>query len=278
MTDAWHQWELRLSKVAAAAEAWQQRTRHAEGVPPRSALGGDDTPNLRVSGLAWYSLIVAVEHLEFTLAMMRATSTMYPSAYLTTLRSALLAASHAAWILSPSRRAERRGRAMRLQVQDLNDQLRMVRSATGLTADQLTAQERDEAHLESRLASCAETVESLGLARSSMAKVNNTEVITEAAKQLHDDPVAASGVQLLWRVGSAAAHGQRSYAIMRMNRNVVRTDGTKTVMELRGDLEHDVGPSTAAAALAVNEAFRLFDLRCGHTPDPSERLPRFADI
>lgn len=280
MTDeSWRGWERRLGEVAAVSSVWQKRTNRAEDVPPRSALGGDDTPNLRVSGLAWYSLVVAAEHLEFALVMMRASRTTYPTAYMTTLRSALLAASHAVWVLAPARRADRRGRAMRLLIQDLTDQRKLVESATGLTEQQFKAQTHDAKVLTERLDLCHETVGKLGLAKSSKAALNNTEVVTFAALHLHEDPVAASGVQLLWRMGSAAAHGQRSYALIRMDRNVISAgaDGKRT-MEFRGDLVHDIGPSAAAAALAVNEAFRLFDLRCGLVPAPNEQLPRFNDL
>jgi len=118
----------------------------------------------------------------------------------------------------------------------------------------------------------------LGLPKSSTAKLNNTEVIAEAARQLHGDPRAASGVQLLWRTSSAAAHGQRAYALMRMNSNVVHIAGKRNVMQLRGDLVHDVGPAASAATLAANEAFRLFDLRCGLTPAHTGHLQRIIDL
>ena len=276
-TAEWQQWERRLTKIGAAVEAWQARTNNAPTIPAKSALGGDDTPGLVVSNLAWYSLIVAVEHLDFVIACMRATSTMYPTAYMTTLRSALLSASHAVWVLSPVRRAGRRERAMRLQMQDLDDQLKMLRSVWGLSREQETARESDIANLDGQAEANKAIVDRLGLLPASLAKLNNTDVVTAVAKQIHDDPIAASGVQLLWRTGSAAAHGQRSYATMRMNRNVLLTEGERKVMQLRGDLTHDVGPAAGAVTIAISEAFRLFDLRCGHVQD-SERQVRFSDL
>jgi hypothetical protein len=278
VTNAWSEWERRLTSVEAAVDVWKARTKTPPAIPIRSALSGDDRPGLSVSNIAWYPLAIAVEHLDFTLSTMRATQTMYPTSYMTTLRTALLTASQAAWVLSPGKRAERQGRAMRLRIQDLDDQLKLVNSAWGLTDDQKARRTGDVEELTKQIRECHKTAKALGLPNSSTARLVNTDVITEAAKQLHDDPVAASGVQLLWRTGSAAAHGQRAYALMRMNSNVVQNEGDRKVMQLRGDLVHDVGPAAAAAALATNEAFRLFDLRCGYTPEQAGQLKRIVDL
>jgi len=116
MTGAWSEWEQRLSHIQAAVELWTERTKTAPVVPVGSALRGDDRPGPTVSNIAWYPLGIAIEHLDFTLSMMRATQAMYPTSYMTTLRTALLTASQAVWVLAPSKRVERRGRAMRLRM------------------------------------------------------------------------------------------------------------------------------------------------------------------
>lgn len=68
--------------------------------------------------------------------------------------------------------------------------------------------------------------------------------------------------QSIWRSGSAAAHAQFHFGIMRMDRNKVVRDGAdSSIVQLRGDLETDVGPALAAAFMTLNEAFRLYDLR-----------------
>ena len=279
MTDPeWEAWQERLGRIGTAVGLWQQRTKTAPDIPAGSALRGDDLPELMVSNIAWYPLVIAVEHLGFTISAMRATGEMYPTSYMTTLRTALLTASQVIWVLSPDPRATRRGRAMRLRIQDLEDQLKLVNSAWGLNAEQEAARRRDVEQLKGDLDGCRATVESLELPRGSASGINNTDIITETAKHLHDDPKLASGTQLLWRTGSAAAHGQRTYATMRMNRNVYKEERSRKVMQLRGDLVQDVGPAAAAATLATNEAFRLFDLRCGHVPDPVQQLPRFLDL
>ncbi|PZE53715.1 hypothetical protein DEJ04_17370 [Curtobacterium sp. MCLR17_044] len=154
---------------------------------------------------------------------------------------------------------------MQLQVQDLRDQLAMVRGVFALTDEQSVLRDQDAARLQKRLDSCVVLASELGLPSAATARLNNTDVITWAAKHVHrqDEPLLASGVQLLWRTGSAAAHGQRSFAMTRLDRNSQRTDDGGTVMELRGDLARDVGPSAAAATFTISEALRLYDSRNG---------------
>lgn len=258
-------WEQRVTRMAETTDHWSRRTNDAPPIAPGSALGGDDHPGLHVSGIAWYAIGVAVEHLEFTFSAMRATGTLYPTAQMTALRTALLTGSQAVWVLAPKLRATRRAHAMRLQMQDLRDQLAMVHGLSALDASQAALRAETEANLTQRQEDRKDIVAELALPSSAIAKLNNTDVIAEASRFVHPegDQTLNSGVSLLWRMGSAAAHGQRSYAVARASRNERRTDGRDTIVELRGDLVGDIGPSAAAAVLTVSEAFRLFDLRRG---------------
>ncbi len=68
--------------------------------------------------------------------------------------------------------------------------------------------------------------------------------------------------QAIWRSGSAAAHAQYHFGVMRLDRNeVVREESGSSTVRLRGDLDNDVGPAIAAATMTLSEAFRLYDLR-----------------
>ncbi|MCT9620368.1 hypothetical protein [Curtobacterium sp. C2H10] len=258
-------WDQRVTRMAETTDQWSIRTNDAPPILPGSALGGDDHPGLHVSGIAWYAMVVAVEHLEFTFSAMRATGTLYPTAQMTALRTALLTGSQAVWVLAPTLRAERRAHAMRLQMQDSRDELAMVRGLSALDATQAALRAETEANLEQRQVDRKNVATKLALPSSAVAKLNNTDVIAEASSFVHPEgnQTLNSGVSLLWRMGSAAAHGQRSYAVTRAGRNERRTDGRDTIVELRGDLARDIGPSAAAAVLTVSEAFRLFDLRNG---------------
>ena len=86
-------WEQRVTHMAETTDQWSIRTNDAPPIVAGSALGGDDRPGLHVSGIAWYAIVVAVEHLEFTFSAIRATGTLYPTAQITALRTALLTGS-----------------------------------------------------------------------------------------------------------------------------------------------------------------------------------------
>lgn len=73
--------------MAATTDRWTIRTNNAPPIVPKSALGGDDQSGLHASGIAWYAIVVAVEHLEFMFSAMRATGTLYPTTQMTALRT-----------------------------------------------------------------------------------------------------------------------------------------------------------------------------------------------
>lgn len=77
-----------------------------------------------------------------------------------------------------------------------------------------------------------------------------------------DDDLLIGATQAIWRSGSAAAHAQYHFGVMRLDRNeVVREESGGSIVRLRGDLNNDVGPAIAAATMTLSEAFRLYDLR-----------------
>ncbi|MEJ1815926.1 hypothetical protein [Clavibacter michiganensis] len=130
-----------------------------------------------------------------------------------------------------------------------------------LTEEQVASRDRAVSGLETRLQVYERLVIDLSLPPSATTKMNDTDIISAASRYLHQDESdagVAEAAQLLWRAGSAAAHGQRSFAINRANRSTSRPEGNDTVMTFTGDLEGEVGPNAAAVALTLNEAFRLF--------------------
>lgn len=95
-------------------------------------------------------------------------------------------------------------------------------------------------------------------------RFNQTKAIDWVAEHMHgvDDDLLIGATQSVWRSGSAAAHAQYHFGIMRFDRNeIVRDVVGSSVVRLRGDLDNDVGPALAAAAMTLSEAFRLYDLR-----------------
>ena len=64
---------------------------------PGSSLAADSVAGLSVENPVWYSMCISSEHLDFAIDAMRATSTMYPTAYMTVARTAFVAAVNAVW-------------------------------------------------------------------------------------------------------------------------------------------------------------------------------------
>lgn len=274
-TDEYQAWEARLGRISEAATQWQELFKGAPAtIESGSDLAGDDAtfPVLSISNLVGYSLAAATEHLDFTLTVMKQTGTLYPTAYLTVLRTSLLAASHAAWMLTPAERSERQLRALQFLADDVRTQLVMVREAFVPTDAARTAKDRMISLLLERQAQLQPIADALrpGL-QVDKCRVNNTSIIESVAQAAHDESLVQGGVNHIWRSGSAAAHGSRGFATMRLNQNsiVEHRTGSKYSL-LRGDLVNDIGPAAAAATLALSFAFTIFDRRRVGS-DPSER-------
>ncbi|MCT1477595.1 hypothetical protein [Microbacterium sp. p3-SID336] len=101
-------WPLRLGRMSTAVEAWRRRAENPESPESGSSLAADSVNGLNVENPIWYSMCIASEPLDFAIDAMRATSTMYPTAYMTVARTAFVAAVNAVWVLAPQSRQERR--------------------------------------------------------------------------------------------------------------------------------------------------------------------------
>lgn len=211
------------------------------------------------------SMCISSEHLDFAIDAMRAKSTMYPTAYMTVARTAFVAAVNSVWVLAPSSRQVRRVRALRLRADDLRVQVTSFREMRVSEGKPGKARTGLLEQLRVRQAGLQRVATTLGVKESvAKMKFNQTEAIDWVAEHLHgvDDDLLIGATQSIWRSGSAAAHAQYHFGVMRVDRNeVVREESGGQIMRLRGDLDRDVGPALAAAAMTLNEAFRLYDLR-----------------
>lgn len=119
--------------------------------------------------------------------------------------------------------------------------------------------------LEERQAALQLVADELGLTvEVKKIRFNQTDAIDWVAEHMHGvgNDLLIGATQSVWRSGSAAAHAQYYFGIMRMDRNLAVRDGAgSSIVQLRGDLETDIGPALAAAFMTLNEAFRLYDLR-----------------
>lgn len=259
------EWPLRLVRMSTAVDAWRKRTEDPVAPEPRSSLATDSIEGLNVENLIWYSMCISAEHLDFALDAMRATSTMYPTAYMTVARTAFVAAVNAVWVLAPSSRQQRRERALELRADDLRTQLTAVRDVKMPQDVSEAARTEFVEQLRERQADLQKVATALGI-KQGVAKIrfNQTRAIDWVAERMHgvDNDLLIAGTQFVWRSGSAAAHAQYHFGIMRMDRSeVTREEPGSSIVKLRGDLETDVGPALAAATMTLSEAFRLYDLR-----------------
>lgn len=77
------EWLRRLDRIAHAVDAWRKCAENPVSAEPGSSLVTDSIEGLRVENPVWYSMCISSEHLDFAIDAMRATSTMYPTAYMT---------------------------------------------------------------------------------------------------------------------------------------------------------------------------------------------------
>lgn len=94
-------------------ERWRLRVQALETPQPGSELHEDDKVFMHhsISDAARLSLASAGEHLRLAWTAIKA-GELYPSAHFTTLRSALVAASQAVYVLGPDERSIRRSRGL----------------------------------------------------------------------------------------------------------------------------------------------------------------------
>ncbi|WP_417218592.1 hypothetical protein [Arthrobacter sp.] len=260
-----NEWLRRLDRISEVVDAWRRRAENPMSSETGSSLGADSVEGLSVENPVWYSMCISSEHLDFAINAMRATSTMYPSAYMTVARTAFVAAVNAVWVLAPPTRQERRGRALRLRADDLRVQLTSFRDM------QIPEGKPEEARtglleqLRERQANLQKVATALGVQEDvTKMRFHQTGAIDWVAHHMHgvDDDLLVGATQAIWRSGSAAAHAQYHFGIMRLDRNeLVREESGGSIVRLRGDLDNDVGPAIAAATMTLSEAFRLYDLR-----------------
>ena len=260
-----NEWLRRLDRISLAVDAWRKRAENPTSPEHGSSLAADSMEGLSVENPIWYSMCISSEHLDFAIDAMRATSTMYPTAYMTVARTAFVAAVNAVWMLAPSARQERRERALKLRADDLRVQVTSFRDMKIPDGKPQEARADLLDQLRERQASLQSVAKSLSMTEDvTKIRFNQTKAIDWVAEHMHgvDDDLLIGATQSVWRSGSAAAHAQYHFGIMRVDRNeTVRDAGGGSVVRLRGDLDSDVGPALAAAAMTLSEAFRLYDLR-----------------
>lgn len=245
---------------------WDQRIKNPMLPQPGSQLSQDNMENLDVEGTIWYQLCVSVEHLNFALDAMYKTRTVYPTAYMTVLRTAYLASVNALWILSGTGRTDRRLRTLRFIAEDTRVHIQAVRELEAseelksAKQAQLNGLFKQQADLQSVAKELGSTEEVRNM------KVNQTSNVAEVAEHFCNSDSSkdlTEAIRFIWRDGSAAAHGQYHFGLSRVKAHEINQgERGARVARLFGDFSRDVGPAFAGIRLILEKSFELYDVAC----------------
>lgn len=264
-------WQVRIEKMFPVIEAWFKRTGHVPLVPASgSSLAREDQvySRLPTSRLAYGGIVTAAEHLELFRVAYLASGNLYPSSYFTLLRSALMGSTQALWVLKPRLRAERIENSLQLARDDIRQSMNLLSVETpaelGLDENIETARAR----MNQRLAELQDVAAAAGLDPTKVPgwRLNMTEMIKTVSELVHADNSGDAdtrhGASLLWRLQSSHAHGTPSARIRQVQLNSVRQHRDGTLLGAATTSFAEVGSAAAAAVLFLNEAWRLYELRC----------------
>lgn len=201
------EWSRRLGRMSLVVNAWRERAENPVPIEPGSSLAADAIEGLSVESPVWYSMCISSEHLDLALDAMRATSTMYPTAYMTVARTAFVAAVNAVWVLAPATRQERRARALRLRADELRVQITSFRDMRIPAGKPEAARSGFLKELQDKQDMLQGVARNLGLTEDvTKMRFNQTKAIDWVATHMHgvDDDLLIGATQSIWRSGSAA--------------------------------------------------------------------------
>lgn len=200
-----------LRELGAAldiVDGWESLTATLSGAwktEPGSDFEGDDmaTHPYNASPAAWAAMTAAVSHLlclRESLFRRRDPNTvvvrLHTHAQLTLIRGALENAAVAVWLMHPDERTVRVLRRLQQEYDEVR-QLDVAAKLAGLPA---------ERSLEDRLGELSELATAAGASASSIKNRPGYEKIVGASGHLV--PVGSKMTQLIWKAGSAIAHGE----------------------------------------------------------------------
>ncbi|MFD7859787.1 hypothetical protein ACFV6B_36725 [Streptomyces microflavus] len=260
-------WETRLSNMHGVVEQWMQRTsgeHEPEGPEPGSSLAADDRlfPHYPVSSAVWHGLLTAVEHLSFFHTALATSRTMYPAAYFTVLRTALLGSAQAVWVLEPASRAERQKRALTVAATDAREQRKVIAALPARSAAERAEQQTLIGKQQDILAEIDHAAIRLGFPAGKGAtwSLNATEVIHEAAR-IALDPDTRDAPQVLWRISSGHVHGHAYSRLLQLTQDHLYTDPTGQTWGRSSSTLEAVGTHAAACLLQTGHAWKQWDRR-----------------
>jgi hypothetical protein len=240
-------------------------------IAPGSDLAADDVdgPWPRISEVVMGSLVAAHDHLVAVRDHVRSRR-LYIYADASLLRSALLSAAQAFWILAPEERAERQRRCRTLAAHDYAEHLKYLKDLSRVQAAQSatdTLRPSLAAEAQEAVAGVAAALTARREAADERARFNATDVIQQAcAVAFSEDRVTALKVLAQWRHGSAAAHGLDWHVLGKVETSLTVVDEERMVLVSRASLD-DLVPTFVYAVFLLTQGFALLDLRnTGPTP------------
>lgn len=229
---------------------------------PGSELAADNAllPDDYASILSTTKLYLSLEHLRY---FFEAKCRWAVSPPFTVLRTALMGAAQAYWVLEPDESAVRAERALRLAVDEMRA-FRTYERDMGALDDEEAALARpgllniiDVAESEAQAAATA-----LGI-RGEVCnwRLSMTSVVTDVATAFIADARAATALNLLWRSKSAHAHAALFVTAMSArSEDITLTETGATRIAPRPDVETVVA-SAAMVTYLAQSAFQLYQTR-----------------
>jgi len=265
----------RMADLFPVLDLYEPRFRTPLVIAPGSDLAADDVdgPWPRVSEVIMGSLIAAHDHLVALADHVRSRK-LYLYADASLLRTALLSAAQAFWILAPEERAERQRRCRTLAAHDYVEHLKYLKDLSDLQATRTAADATADSTHQQRVATARDAVAATATAleerraeAGGRAQVIATDVIKHvAAHAFPDDPTTAMDVLTQWRHGSGAAHGLGWHVLTKSETRINMVDDERMVLISRASLD-DLVPTFVYAVSLLVQAFSLLDQRnTGPTP------------
>lgn len=262
--------EERLKEVRETLDLWRQRVKSPDQVTLGSSLAVDDQvyPPLPCSQLAWWGLAVGVEHLDAAVDMLDRQvaqgQSIMPLAAYTVLRGGLIGASQAVLLLCTPQRDKR----VNYGLQIAHEEYRQVYNFRKATVEHPTVSEEDrQAVLSEDYLGWSESGKKrvkalLNERNETQMKLNDTDLITEAARVMQRDTAEADflslGMGMEWRLGSGAAHGR---LLMNMHRQRGYRQDQEGQIAYFGGAKKEVMQQIALVRIVLSKAWRMWDLR-----------------
>lgn len=241
-------------------ERWRLRVQALETPQPGSELHEDDKVFMHhsISDAARLSLASAGEHLRLAWTAIKA-GELYPSAHFTTLRSALVAASQAVYVLGPDERSIRRSRGLTV-IRESYINLRKFHKDS-LSMPDLSDSEKQA--IQRHLAWIDERIDRVVAAGAQKGRLDLTgQVVPYAAASVYGkSPLLEHSLNLQWRQMSGDAHALGWAVTLRATLGPPQRGEPLTAGTAGGSLEAIAQPFEASYRLLKN-GWSLFDRRC----------------